>query len=183
MRPRADAERIIAFGRALGRVAREPARMYLTGGATAVLEGWRTSTVDIDIKLEPDLDELLREVPRLKERLGINVELASPADFIPELPAWRERSPFIRREGRLDLHHFDPYSQALSKLERAFELDLEDVREMIARGLVEPSLALELFERIEPELWRFPAIDPGSFRERVERALSSHPGGRGFESP
>jgi hypothetical protein len=172
MRPRADAERINAFVRELGRAARSPARLYLTGGATAVLEGWRGTTVDIDIHLEPDLDELLRRIPELKERLGVNVELASPTQFIPELPGWRERSPFIDRIGRLDVFHFDPYSQALSKLERAFDHDLEDVRAMIARGLVEPHLARALFDQIEPELYRFTAIDPRSFRARVERELA-----------
>jgi hypothetical protein len=171
MRQRADAERINAFLRELGRAAREPARLYLTGGATAVLEGWRGTTVDIDLHLEPDLDELLRRIPELKERLRVNVELASPAQFIPELPGWRERSPFVQRTGRLDVFHFDPYSQALSKLERAFDQDLEDVRAMIARGLVEPELARELFDLIEPELYRFPAIDPASFRARVDREL------------
>jgi hypothetical protein len=183
MRQLADEARILAFVKALGRAAREPGRLYLTGGATAVLEGWRGSTIDVDIRLEPDSDALLRDIPALKEQLSINVELASPADFIPELPGWRDRSPFIRREGRLDVHHFDPYSQALSKLERAFDQDLEDVRAMLDRGLIEAATALELFARIEPELYRYPAIDPRSFRERVERALSSHPGGRGFESP
>lgn len=171
MRPRADAERIDAFVRELGRAARTPARLYLTGGATAVLEGWRTTTVDIDVHLEPDLDELLRMIPELKERLAVNVELASPAQFIPELPGWRDRSRFVLRAGRLEVFHFDPYSQALSKLERAFDQDLEDVRAMIARGLVEPAEARELFRRIEPELYRFPAIDPPSFRARVEREL------------
>jgi hypothetical protein len=173
MRPRADAERINAFVRELGRAARSPARLYLTGGATAVLEGWRGTTVDIDVHLEPDTDELLRRIPEIKERLGVNVELASPTQFIPELPEWRERSRFIERAGSLEVFHFDPYSQALSKLERAFDQDLEDVRAMIARGLVDPGRARSLFDRIEPELYRFPAIDPGSFRTRVERELAS----------
>jgi hypothetical protein len=169
MRPRADEERILAFVRALGRAASKPGRIYLTGGATAVLEGWRGSTVDVDLRLEPDSDALLREIPRLKEQLGINVELASPSDFIPELPGWQDRSPFVRREGRLDIHHLDPYSQALSKLERAFDQDLEDVHAMLERGLVDRALALDLFARIEPELFRYPAIDPASFRARVDR--------------
>lgn len=171
MRPRADAERVRSLARELGRNARTPARMYLTGGATAVLEGWRSTTVDVDVLFEPDADELLRQIPELKERLQVNVELASPPDFIPELPGWRERSPFVVREGNLDVHHFDPYSQALSKLERAFDQDLEDVREMIQRRLVNPDLALQLYEAIEPDLYRYPAIDPASFRARVEREL------------
>lgn len=44
-----------------------------------------------------------------------------------------------------------------------------DVREMIERGLVNPAEALVQFEAIEPELYRFPAIDPTSFRKAVHR--------------
>src|SRR5688500_4316991 len=138
MRPRAAADRSNAFLRQLGRAARVHARLYLTGGPTAGLEGWRAATVDIDLHREPDRDAFRRVIPELKERLGVNVELASPAQFIPELPGWRERSPFVSRAGRLEVFHFDPYSQALSKLERAFDQDLEDVHAMIARALVEP---------------------------------------------
>ena len=171
MRARADAERIGALLGALGHAAREEGRLYLTGGATAVLVGWRDSTIHVDIRLEPDSDELLRRIPTLKEELGVNVELASPPDFIPELPGWRDRSPFVAREGKLDVHHFDPYSQALSKIERGFAHDLEDVRAMVERGLVDPAAALELYEELEPELFRYPAIDPGAFRAKVTRAL------------
>jgi hypothetical protein len=41
---------------------------------------------------------------------------------------------------------------------------------VIARGLVEPREALSQFEAIEPELYRFPAIDPPSFRRAIEEA-------------
>jgi hypothetical protein len=71
--------------------------MYLTGGATAVLEGWRESTIDADILFEPDSDALLRRLAELKDELDLNVELASPLDFLPELPSWRERSPHLAR--------------------------------------------------------------------------------------
>jgi len=39
MRPPVDAERIRALAQALGEVAREETTLYLTGGATAVIEG------------------------------------------------------------------------------------------------------------------------------------------------
>jgi hypothetical protein len=35
-------------------------RVYLTGGASAVLLEWRMSTVDIDITIIPDDDRVLR---------------------------------------------------------------------------------------------------------------------------
>jgi len=171
MRERADEERVRAFLHELGRGARAPGRVYLTGGATAVLEGWRSSTVDVDLRFEPDDDALLRTLPALKERLDLNVELVSPPDFIPELPGWRDRSPFVVRVGPLDIHHFDLYSQALAKIERGFEQDLEDVRSMVAGGLVDPATALDLFSRIEGELYRYPAIDPAAFAEKVRGAF------------
>ena len=106
-----------------------------SGGATAVLIGWRATTIDVDLKLEPELDEVLCALPSIKNSLSVNVELASPGDFIPLPEGWRERSPSIGREGRLDFRHFDLYSQALAKIERAHAQDLEDVREMLEREL------------------------------------------------
>ena len=168
MRALADPARIDRFMVELGRAARSEGRVYLAGGATAVLEGWRETTVDVDIKLIPDSDELLREIPRLKEELNLNVELAAPSDFIPLPAGWEERSPLIRREGKLSFHHFDPVAQALSKAERGHAQDLRDIQEMIAGGLVDSAAARAQFESIEPELYRFPAIDPAAFRKAVE---------------
>jgi hypothetical protein len=168
MRSPVDEQRIRELAAALGRVARFRVRMYLTGGATAVIEGWRQSTIDVDVRFEPESDELLRELPALKERLDLNIELVSPPDFIPELPGWRERSPMLFRAGNVDVHHFDPYAQALSKIERGFVQDRDDVRQMLERGLIEPARLVELFAAIEPELFRYPAIEPASFRRKVE---------------
>jgi hypothetical protein len=168
VRESADVERIERFARELGRAVPPGTKMYLTGGATAVLEGWRPSTVDVDVRFEPDNDVALREIAALKERLQVNVELASPLDFLPPLAGWRERSRFRFRAGNLEVFDFDLYSQAMSKLERGFELDLRDVAEMIDSGQVEPARLLELFAGIEPELFRFPAVDPVRLRGAVE---------------
>jgi hypothetical protein len=53
MRELADAGRIQSFMRALGQVAAAPGRVLFTGGATAVLLGWRTSTIDIPLSIRP----------------------------------------------------------------------------------------------------------------------------------
>lgn len=128
MRDAADAERIASLARELGRAVAPGTRMYLTGGATAVLEGWRESTADIDVRFEPDSDAALSRIAELKEELSVNVELASPLDFLPALNGWQERSRFRLREGNLEVFDFDPYSQALSKLERGFEVDPAGLR-------------------------------------------------------
>ncbi|MGH9419911.1 MAG: DUF6036 family nucleotidyltransferase, partial [Thermoanaerobaculia bacterium] len=158
-----------AFMSEIAAEARESGRIYIAGGASAVLRGWRDSTVDVDIKILPENDRILRAIPDLKERLQINVELASPADFVPALNGWEERSPFIARDGSISFHHFDFYTQALSKLERAHRKDLVDVDSMVRDGLVDPKRLLVLFEEVAPAIYRFPAIDPRTLRAAVER--------------
>lgn len=173
MRELADSIRIEQFMRELGRAVSVDGRVYFTGGATAVLYGWRDTTIDVDIKLIPDRDEILREIPRLKEALNLNVELAAPSDFIPLPSGWEDRSPLIDKVGKLSFHHFDPVAQALSKVERGHDQDIRDVREMVAAGLVNPAEALIQFNSIEPELYRFPSLDPVSFRKAVEELFSA----------
>lgn len=163
--------RLREFMKALGVVARVPGRIYLVGGATAVLLRWRTATIDIDLKILPESDEILRSLPILKERLQMNIELASPDHFIPELPGWQERSQFIQTEGKLSFFHYDFYSQALAKIERGHKTDLVDIHQLIQRGLIEPGRLLELFTAIEDQLYRYPALDQPSFRVAVERLI------------
>jgi len=173
MRQAASLELIQSFMRAVGQAAQAPARIYFTGGVTAVLLGFRETTIDVDIRFYPDADWLLRLIPTLKETLHINVELAAPPDFIPELPDWEARSIFVSQEGRVSFFHYDLYSQALAKTERGHAQDLADVEEMLARSLIVPRRVLELFEAIDPQLYRYPAIDPASFRRSVEELFAA----------
>ena len=172
MREPADLISIQRFMQRLGNAARGESRVYFTGGVTAVLHGWRASTLDIDIKLVPERDELFRAIPALKEELRVNVELASPLDFIPVHPEWEARGPFIAREGKVSFHHFDLCAQALAKIERGHAQDLDDVRAFLEHGLVDPAQLADYFAAIAPNLYRYPALDPERFRERVHRILA-----------
>ena len=169
MRRLADAPRIRAFMDAVGRAAKKEIRLYFTGGATAVLSGWRSSTIDVDVLMIPEDDQVFRALPELKESLDLNIELASPGDFIPEVPGWQDRSPAIERRGKVSFHHYDLYAQTLAKIERGHAQDEADVQEMIRRRAVDRDRLMQHFEEIEPLLYRFPAIDPASFRRAVER--------------
>jgi len=171
VRELADAERIRRLADELGRIAPAGTRVYLVGGATAVLEGWRRSTVDVDLRIEPESEQVMKQIPALKERLATNIEFATPADFLPELPGWRERSRFRFRSGNADVFDYDLYSQALAKIERGFDTDLADVGAMLTGGLVDATKLRELFAAIEDELFRFPAIDREAFRVKLDRAL------------
>lgn len=159
--------------RELATRSRAEGRVYLTGGASAVLLEWRAKTVDVDVTIIPDSYAVFIAIRDLKEQLNINIEFASPTDFIPELPGWQDRSKFIVREGKLDFYHYDFYAQCLAKIERGHRKDLADVACMLSSGLVERIRLRELFERIEPELIRYPAIDARDFRRAVESTIAS----------
>jgi Nucleotidyltransferase of unknown function (DUF6036) len=164
----ADRTRIEAFLDALALVATQDTDIFVVGGTSAVLAGWRDTTIDVDLVMRPESDAMLRAIPALKERLRINVELASPEHFIPVLAGWEDRSPAIKQIGRVTVRHYDFCAQALSKLERGHARDISDVRAMLDRGLVSTLDLRRTFELIEPQLYRYPAIDPPSFRRAVD---------------
>jgi len=167
MRAHTNKERIESLMRELGAAALTEGTVFFTGGVSAVLLGWREQTIDVDLKADPEPRGFFECLPGLKDRLDINIELASPDLFVPALPGWRERSPFIVRHGRVDFHHYDFYGQALAKLERDHPRDRFDVGCMVREGQVEPLRLVELFDRVEGDLIRFPAVDAALLRERV----------------
>ena len=171
MRQNLTSELLHKFIRTLVDSCSTPARVYLVGGASAVLLGWRVSTIDLDLKIIPETDEILRALPKLKEQLHLNIETAAPDDFIPELPGWRERSRFIEQAGKLTFLHYDFYAQALAKIERGHEIDLKDVSEMISRDLVQPNRLLEFYNAIKDQFYRYPAIDSTSFGRAVQTVI------------
>ena len=162
---RAKLERLMA---AIGEHVSGSGVVYLTGGATALLFGWRESTIDVDIKPDPEPPGLFQAIATLKESLDLNIELASPDQFIPTLPRWRDRSIFIATYGPVSFYHYDLYSQALSKLQRGHARDVRDVEAMRSARLIEPEILARLFREIQPQLIRYPSIDAPTF-ERVVR--------------
>jgi hypothetical protein len=100
------------FMQELARAARSPGKVYFTGGATALLLGFREQTIDIDLKLDPEPEGAFEAIAALKNRLNLNVELASPDDFIPRAGDWRDRSRHIATIGAVEFFHYDFSLQA-----------------------------------------------------------------------
>ena len=156
----------------LGRRAKAPGVVYLVGGATAVWEGWRASSIDVDLKLDPEPPGIFEAIAALKIELDVNIELASPDHFIPPVPGWRERSRFVGAYGQIEVYHFDMLTQALAKIERGHVRDLDDVRSMVRAGLVDAAALRQAFLDIEAALIRYPALDAASFRKKIEDFLA-----------
>lgn len=102
MRQRVGRQEIEQFLIQVGRT-RRPGRLYLTGGAALVHRGIRPGqTLDIDIQITIDPANLTTEIAQLKQKLNMNIEFASPGDFIPLPAQWEARSEFIKRYGQVD---------------------------------------------------------------------------------
>jgi hypothetical protein len=95
-----------------------------------------------------DYSAFIATVRILKERLSLNIEEASPADFIPLPAGYRKRSQFVGRYGQLDVFHFDLYSTALSKIERGTENDFADVLTLLQSGRLEMAKLNNYFHEI-----------------------------------
>jgi hypothetical protein len=166
-----DSQKLERLMQILGREAQGSGCIYFTGGASALLIGWRGSTVDVDIRLDPEPPGIFQAIAKLKQELNINIELASPQDFLPPLPGWRDRSVFIGTQGQISFYHYDFTAQALSKLSRGFDRDIQDVQAMYEQRLFSLRELRDCFETIAPELIRFPSLDPDRLRSRVENFI------------
>ena len=78
MRQLTDATRLRQFMRQLGLRARVSGRIYLVGGACAVLLEWREATIDIDLDLDLDLDPSVELPPLRLLRAGAVEDRARP---------------------------------------------------------------------------------------------------------
>jgi hypothetical protein len=152
-----------------------PYRVYLLGGGTAVLCGWRESTIDADLFAEQE--EVFRDIQRIKNDLQLNVELVRPEHFVPALAGSESRHVFIESIGDVSFYHYDPCAQLLSKVVRGFRRDLQDAKNMLSSGMVDAEPFRELVEGIPDSAYsKYPSLS----KEAVTRAVESFlrdPGG------
>jgi len=149
-------------------------RVYLVGGGTAVLAGWRSATIDAD--LWADRDRVFRDIQGIKERLRLNVEFVRPEDFVPALTGTAERHRFIERMGRVEFYHYDPYAQLLSKVVRGFRKDLLDAERLVGSGWVDPRRFRDLVEEIPDSAYtRYPNLSRESVLDAVRDFLAGLP--------
>lgn len=180
-RPDVSREDIERFLQQFGQLSQQSGRLYLAGGAELVhggLRGEGATTVDIDLRLDVS-DETAAEtlIRQLMRQLGINVELASPADFIPLPSDWQTRSPFVGRYGNTDVFYFDYYALALSKIARGTSRDLSDVSLLAQNGLIQREQLEAAYQQILPQLGhgKFFNIDPAKFAEQYAATLALLP--------
>jgi hypothetical protein len=176
VRDRLTRESLRALMQALAKAAGKDRHysVYLVGGGTAVLKGWRESSIDAD--LHSPQDDIFRDVQAIKERLRLNIELVRPEDFVPALEGSEERHVFIETVGRVSFFHYDPCAQLLSKVVRGFDRDMADARAFVGSGMVDTERFRSLVRAIPGSAWsKYPRYSPAAVRKAVDDFLSSLP--------
>lgn len=152
-------------------LVKSPWDVYFSGGATAVMLGLRKTTIDVDIYFEPDEMQMYKAIQMLKEKLNMNIELASPFDFIPPLPYWKERSIFVTEVKKARFFHLDLYSKIIAKVQRGWEQDVEDVRGFLKTGIDKLKMK-QLFSHIKPGFIKFPSVNVNILEKKLNDFLN-----------
>jgi len=170
MRPSVDKKAIELFLTQLGRNFHKSGRLYLVGGAALVHLGIRPGfTQDIDIQVSgPHEGELIVTIQRLIQQMQVNVEFASPGDFMPLPSQWEVHSRYIGRYGGVDVFYFDFYSIALSKIERGNMRDIADVKLLVQQNIIRLEELDVAYQEVLQQLGRgrYPRLSPERFAER-----------------
>jgi len=120
-------------------------QLVLIGGSALILLGSPRLTVDIDfIGDDAHPNALHQLIIQIAKELQIHVEPVPLERFIPLPQGSAERRIRIGQYGNLEIYIADPYSIALSKLDRGFETDIDDVIFLMRHDFI----ALPELERI-----------------------------------
>ncbi len=121
------AEEMRQFLQQLAQRYTEPANLYLIGGGALCLLGNPRRTLDLDyVGDDLHLNPFQRIIEQVAREMKLEVEPVPLATFIPLPDGADERSLLLGVFGSISVRIFDPYSIALSKLDRGTKIDLQD---------------------------------------------------------
>ena len=130
-------QQLKSFLAAVGARYPRPATLVLLGGSALCLLGSHRPTLDIDY-VGDDLhkNELQNTIEQISQELRIPVDAVPIEQFLPVPTGANERRLLIGQFGNLEVYVLDPYTIALSKLDRGFDTDIEDILFLIRQSLI-----------------------------------------------
>ncbi|MCP4428468.1 MAG: hypothetical protein GY803_28625 [Chloroflexi bacterium] len=155
---------IEAFLIMVGKRCKPESTLFLLGGGALEMLGGARPTVDLDYvgnDLQPD--KLQQLMIQIADEIHIELEAVPIAKFVPLPTNAHKRAILVGEFGNLTVYIFDPYTIALSKLDRGFDTDIEDILFLIQRQLITVKQLAEFVENaashahqfdLEPEVMR-----------------------------
>lgn len=158
------------FLQRLGQVCTVPTAIHLLGGTALYLLGNLRTTGDIDYvgnNLPSQDDEFDLLIKRIANELDLDVEAVPIDGFLPVPQGTEQRHIFIGNYELLTVYVYDPYTIALSKVERGFASDFQDVQFLVTHEYVDLSLLEQQATILESKAIAY-LIDVVTFRRHFE---------------
>ena len=151
-----------------GRRVPVSSRLLLIGGSALILLGSPRPTIDIDfVGDDVSPSKFDRAIMQAARELKIYAEPVAIERFIP-LPAGSDKRKIrIGKYGNLEVYVADPYSIALSKLDRGFDTDIDDILFLLRNDRIEIK-ELERMAQIVLTQAREFDINPDDFLAHLE---------------
>lgn len=174
MRKQIDKQLLRAFLTRLDESLDRPGVVFLLGGSSLVWRDIKKYSMDIDLALagdEPDPIVLLDAIDRAQDFIETTVDIIRMGETMPLPDDFGSRAEKVEDLNLrfLTVRHFDPYSIALTKLNRSEQRDFSDVGAMVGSGLID---CAELRHHAESVAKRFPRgtsrPDKDDFRRKVD---------------
>jgi hypothetical protein len=146
-------------------------RLYLVGGSVMIDLGLRAATLDIDYVAQSDdpaaLVELEHAIRALKDELDLNIEPASPADYLPIPAGALEWSRYVGQHGKVSVYYYDLASQVIAKAARGLEQDLADAEQLVRTGQVAWSEVQARWEQVRASPTGWLRYEPAEVDDRL----------------
>jgi hypothetical protein len=162
--------KIEEFLQKLGAQCPQTTALYLLGGTALYLLGSTRPTKDIDYvgnDLPSHQDPFASLIQQIARELQISVEAVPIEGFLPVPDGNTERHIHLNTFGFLATYIYDPYTIALSKIDRGFETDLQDVQFLVTQGYVDLPLLEQQATMLESQAAPY-LIDVAIFRRHLD---------------
>lgn len=128
---------IITLVTEIGQRYKQPATLLLLGGSALRLLGSSRPTLDIDyVGHDLHKEPLQLVLEQVAQEMGLEVEAVPIEEFVPLPREAQQRQLPIGLYGTLHVYILDPYTIALSKIDRGFDTDIEDIIFLFRQGLI-----------------------------------------------
>ncbi len=130
-----DKDKLQSILTALGEQVPPASRLFLIGGSALTLLGSPRPSLDIDfVGDDVHPNELHRTIMDKAKEMKLQVDAVPIDRFIPLPDGNEQRSIYIGQFANLEIHVIDPYTIALSKLDRGLFTDFDDIIFLIKNG-------------------------------------------------
>jgi hypothetical protein len=132
-----DHSEIQSILQSLGERVPPDSQLILIGGSALTLLGSPRLTIDIDfIGDDVHPNKLHRTIMQIAKELQIHAEPVPLDQFVPLPKGSETRNIHIGQFGNLEVSVADPYSIALSKLDRGLDTDIEDIIFLVRQNFI-----------------------------------------------